>query len=290
MIANFINKFFGFFDYGWRSLEQFSDHLGHGTSDIRHFIWIGLTILLIIAIFIIKKKKTNDKIFKVLKVLLAIMFLTRLARQVQAAMLGVESPYWRAIFPIHLCSIMIYLLPIVVLFDLDKIKKPVYFLCILGGTITILDGDYFDSLFMTFGTIEGMYAHTLILLASIFLLKYENKRFSLKDYIKSLIGITMIALWATVFNIILGVYYTGSNYLYLVHNMLPIGGNYFVYLYFLIYIILLSIFYFCLNIKHKQEMIKELKSGWKNVALTLLIMLVLGYVVITLTRLFAVYG
>jgi uncharacterized membrane protein YwaF len=218
------------------------------------------------------------------------MFLTRLARQVQAAMLGVESPYWRAIFPIHLCSIMIYLLPIVVLFDLDKIKKPVYFLCILGGTITILDGDYFDSLFMTFGTIEGMYAHTLILLASIFLLKYENKRFSLKDYIKSLIGITMIALWATVFNIILGVYYTGSNYLYLVHNMLPIGGNYFVYLYFLIYIILLSIFYFCLNIKHKQEMIKELKSGWKNVALTLLIMLVLGYVVITLTRLFAVYG
>jgi hypothetical integral membrane protein (TIGR02206 family) len=290
MIANFINKFFGFFDYGGGSLEQFSDHLGHGTSDIRHFIWIGLTILLIIAIFIIKKKKTNDKIFKVLKVLLAIMFLTRLARQVQAAMLGVESPYWRAIFPIHLCSIMIYLLPIVVLFDLDKIKKPVYFLCILGGTITILDGDYFDSLFMTFGTIEGMYAHTLILLASIFLLKYENKRFSLKDYIKSLIGITMIALWATVFNIILGVYYTGSNYLYLVHNMLPIGGNYFVYLYFLIYIILLSIFYFCLNIKHKQEMIKELKSGWKNVALTLLIMLVLGYVVITLTRLFAVYG
>ena len=118
MIANFINKFFGFFDYGGGSLEQFSDHLGHGASDIRHFIWIGLTILLIIAIFIIKKKKTNDRIFKVLKVLLAIMFLTRLARQVQAAMLGVESPYWRAIFPIHLCSIMIYLLPIVVLFDL----------------------------------------------------------------------------------------------------------------------------------------------------------------------------
>ena len=290
MIANFINKFFGFFDYGEGSLEQFSDHLGHGASDIRHFIWIGLTILLIAAIFIIKKKKTNDKIFKVLKVLLAIMFLTRLARQVQATMLGVESPYWRAIFPIHLCSIMIYLLPIVVLFDLEKIKKPVYFLCILGGTITILDGDYFDSLFMTFGTLEGMYAHTLILLTSIFLLKYENERFDLKEYIKTLFGITIIALWATIFNIILGVFYHGSNYLYLVHNMLPIGGKYFIFIYFLIYIVLLSIFYFCLNIKHKEEMKKELQKGWKNVVITFLIMLVLAYIVTTLTRLFANYG
>ena len=290
MIANFINNFFGFSDYGSGRLEQFSDHLGHGFTDIRHFIWLILAIALVVVIIKLKDKKVNDKIFKALKVLLAIMFLTRLGRQMQATILGVERPYWRAIFPIHLCSIMIYLLPIVVLLDLKKIKKPVYFLCILGGTITILDGDYFDSLFMTFGTLEGMYAHTLILLASIFLLKYEKNRFDLTDYIKSLMAITIIALWATIFNIILGIYYTGSNYLYLVHNMLPFGGNYFLYIYFLIYIVLLSIFYVCLNIKHKKEMIKELKDGWKYVALTILIMMVLAYVVITLNRLFAIYG
>ena len=290
MIANFIHKFFGFFDYGGKSLEQFSDHLGHGIFDIRHFIWIGLTILLVAVIFAIKKRKTNDKIFKVLKVLLVIMFLCRLARQVQATVLGVESPYWRAIFPIHLCSIMIYLLPIVVLFNLDKIKKPVYFLSILGGFITILDGDYFDSLFMTFGTIEGIYAHTLILLASIFLLKYEGKRFDIKDYIKSLTGITIIALWATIFNVILGLYYTGSNYLFLVHNMLPIGGKYFIYLYFIIYIVLLSAFYFGLNVKHKKDMVREIKANWKSVALTFALMIILGYIVTLITNLYAFYG
>ena len=290
MVTEFLKKFFWFFDYGGNGLEQFSDHLGHGTSDIRHFIWLGLTILLVVVIFKLKNKKTNDKIFKVLKVLLAVMFFTRLGRQIQATILGVESPYWRAIFPIHLCSIMIYLLPIVVLFDIKPIKKPVYFLCILGGTITILDGDYFDSLFMTFGTLEGMYAHTLILLGSVFLLKYEKERFSIKDYIKSLIAITIIALWATIFNIILGIYYTGSNYLYLVHNMLPLFDNCFIYIYFLIYAILLTLFYVCLNIKHKKEMKAEIKTSWKSVLITYFIMIVLAYVVLTLNNLFAIYG
>ena len=290
MVMDFLKKFFWFFDYGGNGLEQFSDHLGKGTSDIRHFIWIGLTILLIIAIFKIKNKKTNDKIFKVLKVLLAIMFFTRLARQIQSTVLGVESPYWRAIFPIHLCSIMIYLLPIVVLFDFKKIKKPVYYLCILGGAITISDGDYFDSLFMTFGTLEGMYAHTLILLAAVFLLRYEKERFDLKDFIKSCMGITTIALWATIFNIILGQFYTGSNYLYLVKNMLPLFDNCFVYVYMIIYIILLTIFYVCVNLKNKKNIKEDWKKDWKNVLATIAIMMILAFVVTFLTKKYAIYG
>ena len=290
MISEFLRKFFCFFDYGGGSLETYTDHLGKGTSDIRHFIWIGLTILLIIAIFAIKKKKTNDKIFKVLKVLLAVMFLTRFARQLHSTVVGAESPFWRAVFPIHLCSIMIYLLPLVVLFDFKKIKKPVYFLSILGGAITIIDGDYFDSLFMTFGTLEGIYAHTLILLGSIFLLRYEKERFDIKAYIKSIIAIIIIALWATLFNIILGQFYTGSNYLFLVNNMLPLFDNCFIYIYMIIYVIVLTIFYLLVNIKHKKELVKEIKSGWRNVVFVLAIMMVFAYIVTTLTKTLAIYG
>ncbi len=290
MVLDFLKKFFCFFDYGGNSLEQYSDHLGKGALDIRHFIWIIVTILLFVVIRKLNNKKTNDKIYKVLKVLLAIMFFTRLTRQIYAACVMAENPYWRAIFPIHLCSIMIYLLPIVVLFNIKSIKHPVYFMSVLGGTITILVGDYFDSLFMTFGTLEGIYAHTLILLASLFLLKYEKERFTIDDFVKSCMGICIVGLWSTIFNVILGQYYSGSNYLYLVSNMLPFFDNCFIFAYLVIYLVLAFGFYLLANINNKKEIKKDLKSKKHYILMIFITMIILALIVTIITKKYAVAG
>ena len=290
MVLDFLRKFFCFFDYGGNSLEQYSDHLGKGALDIRHFIWIAIAIGLFIAIKMIKDKKTNDKIYKILKVLLAIMFLTRLGRQIYAACVMAENPYWRAIFPIHLCSTMIYLLPIVVLFNIKPLKHPVYFLSILGGTITILVGDYFDSLFMTFGTLEGTYAHTLILVSSIFLLNYEQERFTADDFIKCCMAMCLLGLWSTIFNVILGQYYSGSNYLYLVRNMLPFGDSCFRFIYLIIYTGLAFGFYILLNIKDKKQIKKDLEAKKVHIFAILTIMIILAFVITVITDKYATVG
>ena len=63
---------------------------------------------------------------------------------------------------------MTFMLPLTYFFKWDKIKTPVYVLSMMGGIITIIIGDYFDSKFMTFSTLEGMTAHTILLLVPIY--------------------------------------------------------------------------------------------------------------------------
>lgn len=282
---NFFEKFFIYFRDENGYLNQFTDGLGHGFMDIRHLLW-GLLAILLVILFWKLSKNHSKGIIKFFKCILIFMFFQRLGHQIVRTILGVEDPFWRAIFPIHLCSIMIYLLPIVVVFGIKKIKKPVYFLSILGGIITILDGDYFGSIFMNFGTVEGMFAHTILVIVPIILMHIEKERFGFKD-IKNIFGaLAIIATWSTIFNVILLKMGHNPNYLYLVSNMLPIGGKYFLYIYLLIFA--LVVFLTCLfsNIKNIKEEFKIINKNKLKILIYAAVVIAYTYLIIFLNNLF----
>ena len=275
---SFIEKFFGYHRVLNGELEPFSDGLGKGQMDIRHLIWIVVAIILLIVLLKLSKKYPKQMI-KITKGVLTFIFIQRFINQLIRTLIAAEVPFWRATFPIHLCSIMIFLLPLTVIFNWKKIKKPVYYLSMLGGFITMLDGDYFDSLFMTFSTIEGIVAHTVIFLAPAVMLKVEKQKFTLKDVRDTFIGIALVAIWSTIFNVILSIIKRGSNYLFLVNNMLPIGGKLFVLLYLLVFAILLLGFYLVYNKGNMKEVKEDIKKNKKKIIIFTICYLVCAVIV-----------
>ena len=282
---NFFEKFFGYFKDESGSLEPYTDGLGKGFMDIRHLIWVIIAIIIVI-ILVKLSKKNKTAITKFCKYVLIFMFLQRFINQMVRAVLMIENPFWRAIFPIHLCTIMIYLLPIVVVFNLEKIKKPVYYLSVLGGVITILDGDYFSSLFLPFSVFEGTFAHTVLVAFPIVLMKMNNEHFTLKDVKKIFIILGIIATWATMFNMILLHMGHGPNYLYLVRNMLPIGGKYFVYIYLAIFTIILITTYLLNNIKRMKQLVSDVNNNKYKILLSTVLIIIYTYILIILNNLF----
>lgn len=283
---SFLEKFFGYFKDETGSLEYFSDGLGHGFMDIRHLIWIIIAIL--IPIILIKlSKKHKDKVMLFCKIVLIFMFVQRLTNQIIRTVLMIENPFWRAAIPMHLCTIMVYLLPIVVVFNLKKIKKPVYFLSLLGGIITIIDGDYFSSLFLPFGVFEGTFAHTVLATIPIVLMYNEKERFNkLKDVRDIIFAMGVLAGWATIFNVILLSIGHGPNYMFLVRNMLPIGGKYFVFLYLLVFLIIVIATYLLSNIKNFKHVKKEIKENKYKILSGSIITAVYTFIIITVTNIF----
>ena len=283
----FFAKFFGFFQNEKNELIQFNDNLGNGFLDIRHLIWIIITVIIIILL-IKYGKQHKQQLFKVFNYILIFMFVQRFATQLVKTIIHAENPFWRSIIPIHLCSIMIYLLPIVVIFNLKRIKMPVFFLSIIGGTMTIIEGDYFSSLFLPFTSIEGIFAHTVIATIPIVLIVLEKEQITLKDTKNIMLGLGIIVFWATIFNIILGCLGIESNYLFLVTNMLPFGKEYFVFYYYTIFLIIVIISYIFSNIKHFKTIKKELRDSKNNIIKFIIFTLIYTLIIILLNNNFAI--
>lgn len=254
---SFFEKFFGYFRYadseGVLGLpEPYKDGLGDGAfSDIRHILWILVTILLAVGLYMLFSK--NHKAGKYFVVIACgMLFTTRLCNQIYRAAIGAEYPAWRA-FPFHMCTVLSFLMPIVAIFKIDKIKTPVYTLAIMGGVITIIIGDYFDNRFLTFATLEGMSAHTLLVLVPIIEVAIGGWSIKFKNSWQTIVGIIILMLWATLANKVFFADYD-TNYMYLVRNALPgnIGGDYFILIYALIFFILL----FLINIVDIVRIIK----------------------------------
>lgn len=285
-----LKRFFLYFRDDEGYLVQYNDMMGKGFTDIRHLIWIIITILLVV-LFIKLSKKYKDQVVRFFRVVLVFMFIQRLAHQIVRAVIMVESPFWRALTPAHLCTMMIYLLPIVVIFNIEKIKKPVYFFSVLGGVITILDGDYFSSIFMPFGTIEGMFAHTVLVVSSITLMYIEKEHFNLNDVKKIYIMMAIMTLWSTSLNMLLlylnPVY--DPNYLYLVKNMLPVEmGKYFIFIYLLVFTIIVSLTYLFNNLRNKEKIKKEISENKYKILTSGVLVIVYVYLLCILNHLFVV--
>lgn len=261
-MLSFFNKFFGYVYDENGNYVPYYDDLGKGAfSDWRHFAWIILTIILAVLLYkVFSKHKKAGKI--TITVLLALLFITRLVNQIVRACIGAEVPAWRA-FPFHLCTIMTFMLPLTYFFKWDKIKTPVYVLSMMGGIITIIIGDYFDSKFMTFSTLEGMTAHTILLLVPIYEIAIGEFNLQIKKIWQPVALMLVLMFWAMLANDVFFKDYN-TNYMYLKRNALPgnLGGDYYFLIYIAIFFVLLGLIFgipeLYRKIKNKKNLDKAL--------------------------------
>ena len=242
-MEEFSRKFFGYYRYqdetGILGIpEPFKDGLGKGAfSDYRHFIWMFLVIVFSIGLYkLFKKHKVRGG--KTVLILAIYMFSVRLVNQIVRAIIGAEVPAWRA-FPFHLCTMMSFVLPLVVVFNLKKFKLPIYTLSIMGGVITIFLGEYFDNGFLTFAALEGMITHTLLVLIPLIELATNKYQFLFKKMWQVFVAIIILMLWATLANNVFFKNYD-TNYMYLKANGLPgnLGGDYYFLIYAALFIVM----------------------------------------------------
>jgi len=238
MLGEWFIKFFTYsFEGGGGAPTSFSDGLGEGTFGWRHVLWIAFVIAAAIGGYhLFRKYPTLGR--KVVRILVAALFAFRLVHQTIRAALGVEVP-WTMAFPFHMCTVLTFLMPLTVLFDWKAIKTPVFVLSIMGGLITVLLGDYFDNRFLTVYALEGMSAHSLLILVPIWEIAGGRYRLDLKDSWKVIPGILVLIGWAMLANLVFFRDYD-PNYMYLMKNELPFGNE---RIFFLFYVLIFLAFF-----------------------------------------------
>lgn len=260
MLIDYLIKFIGYFNQNG-NVSSFSDGLGEGSYGWRHFLWIVFVIVFgIIGYLYFKKHPQQER--KVVLIMVISLFIVRLTNQTVRAIIGVEVP-WTKAFPFHMCTVLTFLLPLTVFFRWNKIKTAVYVLSMMGGIITLLIGDYFSDRFMTFFTLEGMSAHTILIFVPIF--EVAAKKFDLawKNSWQVIVGILILMGWATLAN---EVFFVGTdpNYMYLKENALPFGNEKtFFFYYVIIFFVMLSSIYglpYFLSIIRRNKSVKELQK------------------------------
>jgi uncharacterized membrane protein YwaF len=234
-----VDRFFSYFP-GGVGPGSYSDDLGEGPFGWRHLLWM----LVVVAVAILAgrwfaKHPKQEK--RIVFVLVVELFLFRFFHQTARALIGVETP-WTQAFPFHMCTVLTFLLPLTVVFDWKKIKTAVYTLSIMGGTITLILGDYFGSRFLNLYAWEGMWAHTLLIWVPIFELASKRHVLSFKDAWTTIAGILILMGWASLAN---HVFYKGldPNYMYLMHNELPFGND---QNFFFFYVLIFLVFFFAI--------------------------------------------
>lgn len=222
----------------------FDDGLGQGGfKDVREILWLTLIIIGTIALYkFCKNNKIKGK--KLIKILMIIMLTVRIIVQIIKSVVGYSLPKGRDLIPGQMCTILIYLLPLTMLFNWKKIKTPVFVLSMMGALMTFLINDYFNSSFISFYTLEGIWAHSMLWIAPIAMIGLDEFKLEFKKIWQIIITMLLLIVWATFLNKILFKNYN-PNYLYLERNMLPgqIGGKYFFFIYAIIFFILLVLFY-----------------------------------------------
>lgn len=258
LTLSFFKKFFGYVYDGNGNYVPYFDNLGKGAfDDWRHFAWIIITIVLAIGLYKVFSK--HNKAGKItISILLGLLLVTRLTNQTIRACIGAEVPAWRA-FPFHLCTIMTFMLPLTYFFKWDKMKTSVYVLSMMGGIITIIIGDYFDSKFMTFSTLEGMSAHMILLLVPIYEIAIGEFNLQIKRIWQPVVLMLALMGWAMLANDVFFKDYD-TNYMYLKRNALPgnLGGDYYFLIYITIFFILLGLIFGIPELYRKIKSKKQL--------------------------------
>lgn len=240
----FLQKFFGFYEMDNGEMWGYNDNLGYGNFwDTRYILWIVITIILSF-IFYQFCKKYKEKGDKMLKELMVVMIVLRIFLQLIKSYVGYSLPRGRDLVPGQMCTILIYLLPLTVIFNLEKIYTPVCVLSMMGSFMTFLLGDYFESRFLSFYTLEGIWAHTMLWVVPFGMMGLGKLKLDKKNIWKVIVMMLVMIAWATFLNKVVFIKYH-SNYFYLENNVLPgkIGGKYFILVYTAIFFTLLLSIY-----------------------------------------------
>ncbi len=280
-VVNFINKFFGFYKVENDEMHEYNDNLGYGTfQDGRHIFWIATIIIIAIILYqFCKKDKVKGK--KLVKAIVTVVLTIRIVLQIIKTIVGNSLPHGRDLIPGQMCTILIYLLPLTILCNWKKIRTPVCVLSMMGGIMTFLINDYFDSRFISFYALEGIWAHTMLFVIPIALMGLGEFKLEAKNIWQVIVTMLIMLCWATFLNKVVFVKYK-ANYFYLENNMLPgnLGGKYFFFIYIIIFFVLLFLI-FMIPVLYKN-IAKVLIKENKNLKKKLMIITIINILIISL--------
>lgn len=228
-------------------LKNFLDYYytgpaGDGDYGLRHFIWIIGTIVLAIVLYQYFKRRPRHA-RTVMVVLCILLFLTRLTKQIYRAAAGIEHPALMAV-PWQLCTVMTFLMPVVLVLNIKKLKPMVYSLCMIGGIVTLLIGGYFGKEFLTIWEYEPMWAHMMLIFIPVIEMAVGNFRLEIKNAWQTLLGLFLFTAWALLADLVIFAGY-GTNNSELMRNQLgfDIPGLPYRVLYVIIGVIFITLLY-----------------------------------------------
>ncbi len=241
---SFSDKFFKFYPDQTGELMPYSDGLGAGAyADWRHILWIVATPVLGYLLYQFFKSRKELGKTAVLTAAISLLIL-RIGFQLSNITFAGHEPAWRFI-PFHLCAIMGFVMPVVAIFQIEKLKMPIYVIGMMGGIATVAFGDYFVSSFLAFEYVEGIIAHTLLIFIPIIEISIGRFKLEIKKSWPIFVVMPVLILWAFIGN---QVFFKsqGTNYMFLNESGFPngFGGSY----YFAIYVLLFFLVYIAIFI------------------------------------------
>ncbi|WP_324255014.1 TIGR02206 family membrane protein [Bacillus sp. REN16] len=174
-----------------------------------HVVMLGLLIVLGVLLFLLRDRLTKRK--SVIRYTLAIVLL---ASELSLYLWYVFTGVWDPVdsLPLQLCSISLFLSIIMLLTRSYLLFEVTYFLGIGGALQAMLTPELaYD--FPHYRYFHFFLAHIAIILASFYMIWYENCRPTLKSIWKAFAGLNSIALVVFFINKA-----TGGNYMFLAHK------------------------------------------------------------------------
>lgn len=221
---NFFQRFFFYINeegYG----VVFFDKLAPA-NDIRRLLCFLITVgLAVFCYFYFRNRKELCKKFT--RVLAFILLISRIIRQSVDAIIGLDLPRWRAL-PIELCTLLSFLIPLAIIFNWENIKPGLYPLAFLGSVANMLASEYFEDIFLPYGSIESVFAHSALFLFPVLELASGNYKIEMKNAWKAFVFMYLFAVWAFFVNTyLLYKHNIETNYMQLAIDALGLGlGGY----------------------------------------------------------------
>lgn len=229
----FIGKFFS---------ETYSDGKGQGPFGSQHFTWIFVSIALTVGLYqYFKHHPKNARIFIVIVCASDLVF--RVINQTYLGLSG-DSTVPAMALPWHLCTVMSFVLPIVVIFNIKRLKPAVYSVCLVGAIVSIFFGRYFGNSVVTFFDLEGMWSHNIMLMIPLIEIASGEFKLEIKNWWHTYVLAGLCTIWAGLGDWIFFAKYD-TNYSLFKHNELgfSIPGVPYVVLYLVIFVLFVACMY-----------------------------------------------
>lgn len=265
-----IINFSGFFDYKDPNYvsEMFS---------IQHFIYIFISIILLITLPILLRKvshKKIDKYLKFLSIFIPCLELTKIIWESIYYFQETKSFMFESLLPLYLCSLFIYVLPIIVLNKKKPRKYCLSFLTTIGIIAGLSNVFYLNILnvypLFSFASFISIIFHFLMAFTGIWLLTSKYYILDKKSPLEGLLIVFLFSLIVIPVNYLLNYLGYNPDYMLLLHGygipFFPEISNFlrsyhldiiFIILVFLVYLGIGYLVFFVNNLIKKIILYKE---------------------------------
>jgi hypothetical integral membrane protein (TIGR02206 family) len=186
--------------------------MGPGIYSAQHFIYLGISFLILLILYFVFRTKSLSARWGVIKVLTFLLIAWFIGLHIWNSFTGFFTA--EGILPVHMCSYMIFFIPIAV-FTKNKLAQHLVLGLGMPGAFVqmFMPVDYvFDFPLLTFRAMESMSTHAIIMIIGVLMLSLRLVKLDYKMLPKmslSLIGLLSISLTV---NLLVG---GSSNYMFI---------------------------------------------------------------------------